>query len=681
VGVGPADSAPARNLAIAPPEALMPVILAALLVLSLVALGGAAIRLASVIAPAGLERALVVAVLLAAAAVIEALALGLVALGGTPAALATAAVLTWLAARIWLPEPERSPWHELRDWWGGLPAVSRVGLGALAGATAAIALTLLHRPEPGFDGITYHLPEVVDFVQSGRPGAVFQAYYGLPIGNYPLTNEVLLSWLTGITHGYAAQTLWSPASALLLLAAGWLGLGQLAVPRGVRVLALAALLLGPVLFSSLAQPGTDLPALAWLACCGSLALAARDRPALLAPAVLALALAVGTKTTAGLYGALTLIAALWLYRARLRSVALPLALAVLAGLAAGGIWYVRNLLDHGSPLWPFYATPWGDPVPTVLKILSVTLAQTLSHTLLDHLSAYLTATAGSVVLLAGGILVAPLAVRRRPLIAAAVALGGTLAWANAPATGLPTGGILAGAVGSTVRYLMPVFAAGTVALALAASEGGRAARLAALATLAGALVWALQRDVSLSFSLPFTSWLAPGVAIGALAALASGSALAAVARARSGAARLIAPAAALICAVAGALVLAAGSSGYVARHAKVATELDAPVAAFLNAQPGFAHTRLAVAAAPVASGLLAGDRLKHPLSLIGERESCAQIRARARVGWVVVILVSTAPLPGHPGFVFPPPGNAATCLAPLPPVFQNGAYRVYGPRT
>src|SRR5205807_5231542 len=96
------------------------------------------------------------------------------------------------------------------------------------GALAFVAI-LLHRPEPGYDGITYHIPEVAGFVQGGHPGAVLRAYYQLPVGNYPLTNEVLMSWMTGVSHGFASLTLWTPLSALLLLAAGWLGLRRLGV--------------------------------------------------------------------------------------------------------------------------------------------------------------------------------------------------------------------------------------------------------------------------------------------------------------------------------------------------------------------------------------------------------------------------------------------------------------------
>src|SRR5207302_6879790 len=70
----------------------------------------------------------------------------------------------------------------------------------------------------------------------------------------------------------------------------------------------------------------------------------------------------------------------------------------------------------------------------------------------------------------------------------------------------------------------------------------------------------------------------------------------------------------------GAAALEVGSSGYVARHALVRSEFDAPAAAILSRLPSFTRGDRPVAAAPVALGLLAGDSLRHQLALIGERE-------------------------------------------------------------
>ncbi len=139
-------------------------------------------------------------------------------------------------------------------------------------------------------------------------------------------------------HGFAALTLWSPVSAGLLVLAGWCALRRLSVPAGVRVLALAALIAGPLLCVALPQPGTDLPALSWLACCGALCLGSTERTALLGPAIVAFGLAVGTKTTALSLGAIAIAAALWTQRRSLREHARGLGVATMLALLAGGIW-------------------------------------------------------------------------------------------------------------------------------------------------------------------------------------------------------------------------------------------------------------------------------------------------------------------------------------------------------
>lgn len=656
-----------------------------LLVIAVLALGGAGLRVASLLAPSGLERVVSWVVLAAAAAIIEALALGLLGLGGSAAALTAVPVAAWVAARRWLPVPSVSPGSELGSWWARLGTVQRAGIGAVAGGFVALAAILLHRPQPGYDGITYHIPEAVGFVQGGHPGAVLRAYYGLPVGNYPLTNEVLLGWMTGISRGFAALTLWTPLCAVLVALAGWLGLRRLGVARPVRALSLAALLLGPLVVQAVSQPGTDLPALAWLTCCAAMCVSAVERPVLLAVAVVALGLAVGTKTTPAVLGLIVLGAGLWAARRRLRAVEWPLVAGLgVAGLA-GGVWYFRNLFTHGSPLWPFVAAPWGDPVPARLKLVDHTMIERLRVTLLDHFHAYISGVSGSTLLLAGGVLVSLLALapglapdarvaRRRLLLAAGVVALGTLVWADAPVTGLPDIPALGVAAGTAVRYLMPVFAAGALALALAATVGPRWGRPLAVAALAGALIWGLRSDQDHSFFLPFTSWLWTGVVVGAVV-----SAVAPVVAPGGRLARLGRTVVGATFAVAALVALSIGSSGFLARHALVATEWDAGAAAFLSSRAGFGSGHEPVASAPVAIGPEAGDRLSHRISLIGESEACSSVRARAARGWVVVRLVTPLPIPGHPGLVFPPRGSAQTCLAPLRAQFDDGAYRVYGP--
>jgi hypothetical protein len=86
--------------------------------------------------------------------------------------------------------------------------------------------------------------------------------------------------------------------ACLLGAAVVAGLHAVGVPPVPRALGGLALLTVPLVVKELNGPYTDLPSLAWTACAAALCAAAPRRPAALAVAIVAMGLAVGTKTTA-----------------------------------------------------------------------------------------------------------------------------------------------------------------------------------------------------------------------------------------------------------------------------------------------------------------------------------------------------------------------------------------------
>ena len=191
---------------------------------------------------------------------------------------------------------------------------------------------------------------------------------------------------------------------------------------------------------------------------------------LLAPALVAAALAVGTKTTTAPCALAVLVLAGWSARRDLRALRGPLAAALALGTAAGGVWYLRNLVDHGSPFWPLIDAPWGDPVPATVGAVDTSF--------LDRPRATIDAVGDDL----------PRALRRRPASdgrwsrrAAGCApparcaprpgatATGLLIWARAPVTGLPPRApCSAETTFSTTRYLLPVAATGALALALAA---------------------------------------------------------------------------------------------------------------------------------------------------------------------------------------------------------------------
>src|SRR3954452_9081404 len=484
-------------------RSVQPAFAHALLGLSAAALAGAGLRAASPLAAGGLPRALVAATFASAAAVAEALALGLFALGGSTVALSLLAVLTWAAARALLPEPRVRLSGELVVWWRRLGLAAQAGLGALAGAAALWAAWQLRYPALGFDTVIYHLPEIVLWIQHGTPGSIETLIPDQPVGNYPLTAEVTLAWGMGIARSFVPLTLLPWAWLALMAGAGWAGLRALAVDPLPRALAVAALCTSPWLLAWQSNGTvTDPAALAWLVTCAALCALSRDQPRLLTPALLAGALSIGCKTTTLPWVLLVLALALWPARRRLRALARPLALALGAGIAVGGVWYLRDLVTHGSPFWPIVSTPWGDPIPKSIAIVDTTFLDRLGPTIDRIGHEYVHRFGGGILLLAGGIGAVGLAFRDRRVRWASlfVALG-FLLWARAPVTGVPDETRLAGVIFSPTRYLLPVLPGAPVALALAASRGRGIGARAAQLVLAAVTVVNLVQTFDLGFPL------------------------------------------------------------------------------------------------------------------------------------------------------------------------------------
>jgi hypothetical protein len=614
---------------------------AVLLVAAVAAMAAAASRVASLTGARGLELAVAAAPLGVAAAVTEALALGTVGLGGSQLALGLAAGATWLAAWRWAParpaaaRPDSNP--------------SRLATAALAGLGAGWVVWQLRFPQLGLDGSTYHLAAVADWVTSGATGHSEDLYVSIPVGSYPLTNEVALAWAVGIAHSWAPVAAWSAAIAALLAASCWLGLRRLDVKPALAALAILTLAAVPVVLRGLVHSESDAPALAWLACTAALATCARTRPALLAPMLVASALAIGTKTTVLPLTAIVVLAAAYMNRASLRRLARPLTAAAALGLAAGGIWYLRNLVAHGSPLWPFVSAPWGDPVPPLLDRVNFSLLERPKQTLEGQWPIYRLTLSGGLVLLAGGLL-APLWARRRPIAAAAaVTLAAVLAWASAPFTGAGAAAFLQV---NTLRYLIPALAAAALAIALSSRYGTRTRALAA-AALAAALIWSAKTYVDDAYLQ------GEGTLILAAAITAATTALA-LAKAPPRTLPLIA-------AVCAAALLIAGGHSYTQRHAQAGDFDSGVVSWFTTHDHGDRKRPIAFSPTPIAP--LAGNRLTHPLTLIDANTTCKDVLARLARGWIVVRDVDRALFGTLP---------AEQCLAGVKPAFDDGVHRVYG---
>jgi len=588
------------------------------------ALAAAGLRVASVLAPEGLDRLLAAIVLAVAAACLQGLGLGLIGWGADPYLLTAAAVLTFAAVRTTIPAPALGLAAELGRWWSARPAFQRAALGALTAVSVAWAGWMLQHPFLGEDGVRYRLPTVIEWIGNGSPGSLYAASADYATDAYPLGNELLLAWPMAIARSFVAASVWSPVAVVLTATAGWHLMRRLRVPGPVAAAAIAAVLLTPLNIAHLNEPGADLPALAWAACCAALCTGAARRPGLLAPAALAAALALGAKTTALVPVAVALAAGLYSARGSLRPVRGILLAGGAAALVLGGFWYARNLILHGSPLWPFRAAPWGDPSPPLIDALDHSLLERPRATLRGRTDLYVNELSGALVLMAGA-LAAPLLNRSRVVLGLFAAAGvALLAYAAAPVTGLGDAALPAFPLLS-LRYLLPALAVCAVAIAVAASRDDRRVARVAFVVLAASGLWSAIDSLHLEFPIgPPVATLWPAAIAGALLALAVGAAVRRVPRT---AARPAAVAGLLLLAVLAALP----AQGYVERAAVMD---EAPLAAvprfFESARAPGPTTPVLYSTTPDAR--VAGDRLRRPQRLLRGDLPCPAYRR----GWAVL---------------------------------------------
>jgi hypothetical protein len=635
-----------------------PFVSSLLLILACAGLGGAGLRVACLFARGWVERVVAAFTFACAGAAASALLLGVAGFGTTPGALVGAAVALWLLARFAIPAAQPTLGEQMRGSWARASRGERAAIGAATGALVLWTTWIVRFPHFGFDGVHYHMAEVLLWLRDGHPGAVETVFPGFPVGTYPLVDEVLLAWGTAIGRTQAWALVWTPLLVGVTGLAGWLALRCAGVRASVAALALGGLCLTPIAAFSFNAAHTDVPALAWVVVAGGLTVAARrDQPGLVVAAVVASGLAVGTKTTAAPLAFVIAATAVAAARDHLRAIARPLAAGALAAVGLGGFWYARNLFDHGSPLWPFVHLPGGDPVPVRIPAFRTSF---MSHPVATvQLAGHGWATAyfgGSLIVIAAA-LVSPLLARTRAVaIAAGVTAATLLAWMLAPVSGTATdhpGLATSVDLQYSPRYYLPGLAAATFTVCIAARDARGSRRNVLVTLLASALVvnaWE-------TFKLPGTHVPSPwypavGLAIGALLAVAGGR-------------HLTRRTVTLVGAPLGlAAALAVATHGVLARYARQGE--DRAVASYLLRHPSHAPIYMA----PVMTSVLAGDRVDRKVVALPLDASCASVRRDARSGLVIVTQYPRA-------VQFASVTHVSACLAGLPPVFVNAGHRIF----
>ena len=622
-------------------------------------MGAAALRLAALSGGAGLERAVAAAVLGMALVVTETLLLGRVGLSSSSTGLSIAAVATWIAARVWAPAPAVGAGSELTRAWRGATAVSRAATGAAALLTLGWIGWQLRHPFIGLDGYLYHLPLAGAWAHDGHAGSIVNVVDGLPVANYPITSEVGVSWALAISHSWVWASIVTPLLGVLLGAGAWLGLRRAGVSPLVTALAIAAFVAQPVVATQFGGPLTDVAAVAWLVATAGLCVAARVNARLLPVALVGAALSFGTKTT----GSVVLLAALcwaaWPHRKNLGTLARPLGIAAIAGVAVGGLWTLRNLIDHGSPLWPFQSTSFGDPVPATLKPFKDSFLSHPHAMLSGRVHDYLQTLAGGALLLVAPVAALVVSRARAVLWLSALSALAVLVWAAAPYTGIAQSTALA--TGAT-RYLLPALVCCTAAAAVATRYTSARGRWWIAAVVLVSIVRSVMRTWQLGFPyVPSLSLVVALAVAGAAAALVAGTTI-------GGKALRLVPRAvaapAIVIAVAAGLSACAG--GYVLRHADAGLG-DSAVLKALSSVGSYKTSHVEVAMAPTTIALLRGDHLEHNVILLPGHTACVQVRHRATEQVLVLQRV-----PSTPAY-----RRLSACLNGIRPLFEDTAIQLY----
>lgn len=651
----------------------MPLLGHAVMVLAALLLLSAGWRIASAIDRSGLERAAEAITIAAAAAILEALALGQFSLGSNRWALLFAASVTAGLARWRFPTPEITLTDDLRNWWRGSTVFVRVVVGGALGALLGTVTSALVAPQIGFDAMFYHYPEVIQWVHSGRPGSNITVNYDLPVEAYPHNGEMLMTWGAGIARSFIPLVLVGTLSFPLLVAGVVLVMRALSVRAVVTAAAVVALVAQPMVAAQTTIYTGDVPALAWAVIASGLALMADRNPRRLAIALIAGGLALGTKTTVLTPLAIVLLGSLWVNRGSLAANLRWLLPGAVIGATVSGVWLVRTTLEHGWPFWPFQSAPWGDPVPPAMSKVADGRFIDAAWATLTHDPILLGSVLGGTTLLLLGGLLSPL-IRPTRQVAAAVGLllVSLLTWSFVPGTGQPNEFFFQTI--SELRYFCGTTVIATAAIALTAAATGWRSRLAVPLFAASTVVSALA-----IFGIPGSSWVsgeggnasagtvnayplwftATAVAGGFVAWLAT---FAAGHPPGDGARDGMAPASgdgqkkgksrgaiaiALVTLSVIAISMAMAADGFTIRwtgsarpydlgaHQVGEGNQDTVTKAFLR-QPAWRDGNEPVSfGSRVLVASLAGDRLQHNLLLLPATASCAALRRSADRGWVV----------------------------------------------
>lgn len=295
--------------------------------------------------------------------------LGVFACSVVPAALGLLSVWSvlvasgiWLTAGIALTRNPRRADDELWPPRGDRSAASRAlavaGVAVVGISALAVTIGFARVPPTNVDTLTFHLPGIARWIQSGSIWQIDQFIALVATGHYPNTgNMIQASLVLPWRNDFPIRLLGLPVLALAGLALFSLG-RELGADRASAALIAAATISVPsVLGPALVQPLPDVFLVAGLSA-GAVFLARHHRTWRVSDLMLAgvgLGIAFGSKW----YGvtSVPILIAVWslgwlIARRGIGSVVVSTATLAATVLGLGGVWLVRNWIESSNPFFP-----------------------------------------------------------------------------------------------------------------------------------------------------------------------------------------------------------------------------------------------------------------------------------------------------------------------------------------
>lgn len=290
----------------------------------------------------------------------------------TPGAVAMLMVAITAVTWRWINRPDQaggdlegrycSPGEPLGIW--ALPIVIVIA------TYAVFALDALTRFPTGYDGLNYHLPIVVSWINSGR----LDLTVGLMHESLPENAMILPMLLLFAKAETLLNVVFAPFALVLGVAVYELAIAVNAGRRGAVAAACIALSIPIVVFQSFSSYVDLFATCAWLLSLLGIVWASRshvprERTQLLILAGLSAGVALGCKTTYLVLAGLLPLIAVWTCKTlpgcghgRVAGWTRTFSVFGLAMLVCSGFWFVRGAVQAGNPIYPLGITLAGEQV-------------------------------------------------------------------------------------------------------------------------------------------------------------------------------------------------------------------------------------------------------------------------------------------------------------------------------